>query len=117
MVWSGHLPTHVALAHPAPVGAALAARIDALVDAGSQPTIEFGDLAAAGFVADSLPPLGLLALIDLPTGSDATPVGVVMGVSRTRLSSRTLINTLTCGWLRRISARSTTPLSTALPAS
>jgi membrane-bound lytic murein transglycosylase B len=69
--WVRDLVTHVPLSHPSGVDPGQAARIDAMVRAGSEPSIEFADLADTGFVAGSLPPIVPLALIDLPLGSDA----------------------------------------------
>jgi membrane-bound lytic murein transglycosylase B len=82
--WIRGLPTRVALAHPDPVDAVGSARIAAMVDAGSVPSIAFVDLADAGFVADALPPAEPLALIDLPAGTDASGAPRTSYVAGTR---------------------------------
>ncbi len=82
--WVRDLPTHVPLAHPAPFASEQAARVDAMVDAGSVPTFEFSDLADAGFVAATLPPMTKLALIDLPAGTDASGAPLTTYVAGTQ---------------------------------
>jgi membrane-bound lytic murein transglycosylase B len=69
--WVRDLPSYVALSHPAAVDEAQAARIEALVNAGSEPNVDFAALVDAGFVANAPPPAARFALIDLPAGSDA----------------------------------------------
>jgi membrane-bound lytic murein transglycosylase B len=68
--WVRDRPTYLPLTSPAGLDATQAARIDAMVDAGSVPTFSIADLAAAG-LATAAPPLEPVALIDLPSGSDA----------------------------------------------
>ena len=68
--WVRGQPTCAALIAPPTLDAMQAARIDAMVDAGSVPTLSYGDLAAVGF-ALAAPMAGPLALIDLPSGVDA----------------------------------------------
>jgi membrane-bound lytic murein transglycosylase B len=82
--WVRDLATHVPLRHPAGVDPGQAARIDAMVAAGSAPSIEFADLADLGFVAGSLPPIVEFALIDLPVGNDANGSSGVAYVAGTQ---------------------------------
>jgi membrane-bound lytic murein transglycosylase B len=69
--WVRDLVTEVPLARPSPIDNEQAMRVDAMVAAGSEPSLEFSDLTDAGFVAAAIPPPGKLALIDLPAGVDA----------------------------------------------
>jgi membrane-bound lytic murein transglycosylase B len=82
--WVRDLATHVPLNHPASVDAVQSLRIDAMVNAGSVPSIGLSDLSDTGFVATSLPPIVKLALIDLPVGSDANGAPLISYVAGTQ---------------------------------
>ena len=82
--WVRGLPTHVALSAPLVPDASTASRIAAMVDAGSVPGLDFTQLTALGFVAASLPPDAPLALIDLPSGVDASGRPLTAYVAGTR---------------------------------
>ena len=68
--WVRDRPTYLPLTSPTGLDATQAARIDVMVEAGSVPTFSVADLAAAG-LATSASPVEPIALIDLPSGSDA----------------------------------------------
>lgn len=68
--WVRDQPTYLPLSSPAGLDATQSARIDAMVDAGSVPTFAYVDLVAAG-LSTTARPVEPLALIDLPSGSDA----------------------------------------------
>ena len=70
--WVRNLTTHVPLLRAAEVDPVQLARIATMVDAGSVPSLRYADLQEAGFTATSTPPDAPLALIDLPSGSDAS---------------------------------------------
>ncbi len=67
--WVRDRPTHLPLTGSAGIDAAQLARIDAMVEAGSVPTLAYADLVAAG-LSTSAPVVEPLALIDLPSGID-----------------------------------------------
>ena len=69
--WVRDLPTVLPLQPTAGVDATQAARIDAMVAAGSVPTFAYPDFAAVGLTTPS-PIVEPLALIDLPSGRDAS---------------------------------------------
>ncbi len=69
--WVRDLPAYLPLTSPAGLDATQAARIDVMVDAGSVPTFSLTDLAAAG-LATGAASVDSIALIDLPSGSDAS---------------------------------------------
>jgi membrane-bound lytic murein transglycosylase B len=69
--WVRDLETHVSLSHGASSDVMQLAAIAAMVDAGSKPRYGLSDITDAGFVAASLPSGAKLALIDLPSGTDA----------------------------------------------
>ena len=72
--WVRDRPTYLPLSAPAGTDAVQQSRIDAMVEAGSVPTLSYASLTdaglstSAGIAYDSVGPL---ALIDLPSGSDA----------------------------------------------
>ena len=70
--WVRNLATHVPLRHAQSIEATEAASTAVIGNAGSVPTLSYADLMAAGFAATSPPPDAPLALIDLPSGSDAS---------------------------------------------
>ena len=82
--WVSGLAPEIALAHPGDFDRAQRARIDAMVAAGSEPGLELADLTGVGFVAASLPPMGKLALIDLPVGGTADGMPLVSYVAGTQ---------------------------------
>jgi membrane-bound lytic murein transglycosylase B len=73
--WVRGLVTHVGLSRlpssDPDIEALGAAKVDALVESGSVPSLDLSALASAGFIADAFPPDAKFALIDLP-GGDAT---------------------------------------------
>ncbi|MGI9025222.1 MAG: lytic murein transglycosylase B [Burkholderiaceae bacterium] len=83
--WVRDLVTHVPLVHAQPFDPLQAVSIEAMVSAGSVPSYAYADLVAAGFAAASsgggtgraTPPGAPLALIDLPSGSDASGNAIV----------------------------------------
>ena len=81
--WVRDQPTYLPLTSPAGIDGPQAARIDAMVDAGSVPTFAYVDLAAAG-LSTTAQPIEPLALIDLPAGSDATGRPLVTYLAGTR---------------------------------
>ena len=87
--WVRDLATHVPLVHVQPIDPLQAASIEAMVNAGSVPSYVHSDLVAAGFVAasgtDAAPlPDTPLALIDLPSGSDASGNAIVAYLAGTQ---------------------------------
>ena len=68
--WVRDMPTQFPLTGAAGLDAAQSAAIDAMVDAGSVPSFTYADLKAAGLTSTTTP-VEPLALIDLPSGSDA----------------------------------------------
>jgi len=74
--WVRGLATHVGLSRlpssDPDIEALDAAKVDALVDSGSIPSLDLAALSTAGFVADAFPPDAKFALIDLPGSGDAT---------------------------------------------
>jgi len=68
--WMRDQPTWLPLTSPSGIDAGQSARIDTMVEAGSVPTFAYVDLAAAG-LSTTAQPIEPLALIDLPSGSDA----------------------------------------------
>ncbi len=83
--WVRDLTTHVPLLRAQVVDPLQAASIEAMVNAGSVPSYAYADLVAAGFAAlsaaapaaDTPPPDARFALIDLPSGSDASGNAIV----------------------------------------
>jgi len=74
----------VPLAQPSPIDDRQATQVDAMVAAGSEPSLDFSELTDAGFVAAAIPPPGKLALIDLPAGVDANGVPQTSYIAGTR---------------------------------
>ena len=67
--WVRDQPTYLPLSGTSPIDPEQQARIDAMVEAGSVPTLSYASLIAVG-LATSATPIEPLALIDLPSGSD-----------------------------------------------
>lgn len=90
--WVRGLATHVPLSRipssDPDIAALGAAKVDALVEAGSVPSLEFGALANAGFVADFFPPDAPFALIDIPIGSDASATTYLAGTQNFHVITR-----------------------------
>ncbi len=75
--WVRDLATHVPLVRAQNIDPLQAASIASMVSAGSVPGYAYADLVAAGFAAPSPPPDARFALIDLPSGSDASGNAIV----------------------------------------
>lgn len=82
--WVRDLAVDVPLAQPSPIDDRQATQVDAMVAAGSEPSLDFSELTDAGFVAAAIPPPGKLALIDLPAGVDANGVPQTSYIAGTR---------------------------------
>lgn len=89
--WIRDLATHVPLVRAQDLDPLQAASIASMVSAGSVPSLAYADLVSAGLVATSPPPDAPLALIDLPSGSDAsgnTIVGYLAGTQNFHVITR-----------------------------
>ena len=75
--WVRDLATHVPLVRAQNIDPLQAASIASMVSAGSMPGYAYADLVAAGFAAPSPPPDARFALIDLPSGGDASGNAIV----------------------------------------
>lgn len=81
--WVRGQPTHLPLAGTSMLDANQAARVAAMVDAGSAPTFAYADLTAAGLVTTGTP-VEPLALIDLPSGTDGAGRPIVTYIAGTQ---------------------------------